>query len=160
MRSLWTSLERGEVARGRFWSLELGAEKDNQLEASRVQTVAVILVGDELLTGKTADKNGALLIGELRALGADLRSVTMIADDVSAIAEAVSREASRVDVVITSGGVGPTHDDMTMRGVARAFGVGLESNKVVEETEKRAPHCHRHCYRTMRRSIKRDTTSS
>ncbi len=86
---------------------------------------AVVLIGDELLTGKTADRNGALAIELFRAQGVTLRSLCVIPDEVALIAETIGREAARVDIVVTSGGVGPTHDDKTMEGVARAFGVDL-----------------------------------
>ena len=86
------------------------------------RTAAIVVIGDEILSGKIADKNAALLIRELRELGVELRSVEIVRDEVAAIAGAVER-ARGCDIVFTSGGVGPTHDDLTMDGVARAFGV-------------------------------------
>lgn len=85
-------------------------------------TAALIIIGDELLRGKFVDENGPFLLRRLRELGVDVLRVEIIPDDVEIIAEAVARWAPRVDHVLTTGGVGPTHDDMTMAGVSRALG--------------------------------------
>ncbi len=89
---------------------------------------AVIIIGNEILTGKFADENGPFLIGELRRLGVRLVRLVTIDDTLDAIAEEVRRCSDLADVVFTTGGVGPTHDDLTFEGVAQAFGVGLELN--------------------------------
>lgn len=86
-------------------------------------TAAMVVIGDEILSGKTADTNTPFLISELRSLGVALREIAVVADGVSAIAEAVRRVSPRFDYVFTSGGVGPTHDDVTMAGIAEAFAV-------------------------------------
>lgn len=88
--------------------------------------VTVVIIGDEILTGKFADENGPYLIGRLRALGADLERLLVLPDRVEVIAEEVARAAARADFVLTTGGVGPTHDDVTVEGIARAFGLALE----------------------------------
>ena len=93
-------------------------------------TAGIVIIGDEILTGKFAEENAAFLIGELRALGVDLRRVTVIPDDVQDIAATVTDFSSRFDFVFTSGGVGPTHDDLTMEGIAQGFGT-----RVVREPE-------------------------
>jgi molybdenum cofactor synthesis domain-containing protein len=93
-------------------------------------TAGVILIGDEILSGKTADQNARLLITELRELGVALRRIVVIPDVVEEIATAVGEHAARYDHVFTSGGVGPTHDDLTMEGVARAF-----SSRVIHHPE-------------------------
>lgn len=85
-------------------------------------TAGIVIIGDEILTGKFADENAAFLIGELRALGVDLRRITMIPDELDDIAATVTDFAARFDYVFTSGGVGPTHDDLTIEGIARGFG--------------------------------------
>jgi molybdenum cofactor synthesis domain-containing protein len=85
------------------------------------KTAAVVVIGNEILTGKSEDKNASYLIGELYKLGVALRRVVVIADDVTEIARAVRECAAEFDYVFTSGGVGPTHDDVTIEGVARAF---------------------------------------
>jgi molybdenum cofactor synthesis domain-containing protein len=87
-----------------------------------VPTAGIVIIGDEILSGKFVEENAAFLIGELRALGVDLRRITVIPDDLEDIAEAVIGAARRFDYVFTSGGVGPTHDDVTMAAIARAFG--------------------------------------
>lgn len=88
-------------------------------------TVAAVIIGDEILSGKFADENGPFFIRRLRDLGADLERLVTISDGVDTIADEVARCSRRYDVVFTTGGVGPTHDDMTLEGVARAFGEEL-----------------------------------
>jgi len=96
-------------------------------------SVAAIIIGDEILTGKFADENGPFLIRRLRELGADLERLVTISDEVAVIADEVRRCAASYDRVITTGGVGPTHDDRTFEGIAAAFGVGLvERPELVE----------------------------
>jgi molybdenum cofactor synthesis domain-containing protein len=95
-----------------------------------VATAGIVIIGDEILTGKFADENAAFLIGELRALGVELRRVTVIPDDLDDIADTIPRFAARFDHVFSSGGVGPTHDDRTMAGIARGF-----ATTVVREPE-------------------------
>jgi molybdenum cofactor synthesis domain-containing protein len=90
-------------------------------------TAAVVIIGDEILSGKFPDENGTHLITRLRALGCDLRRLVVVGDEVSEIADEVRRCAAAHDHVVTTGGVGPTHDDRTLEGVALAFGVPLET---------------------------------
>jgi molybdenum cofactor synthesis domain-containing protein len=85
-------------------------------------TAGIILIGDELLSGKVADENARFLIDELRELGVALQRISVIPDVLDEIAATVHEFAGRFDHVFTSGGVGPTHDDLTMEGIARAFG--------------------------------------
>jgi molybdenum cofactor synthesis domain-containing protein len=87
------------------------------------RTAGIILIGNELLSGKVADANAAYLCRELRALGVDVRRIVVIPDDVEAIAAETAGFTRAYDVVFTSGGVGPTHDDVTIEGVARGLGV-------------------------------------
>jgi molybdenum cofactor synthesis domain-containing protein len=87
------------------------------------KTAGIILIGNEILSGKISDANAAWLCRELRALGVDVRRVSVIADEVAVIAEEVAALSRRYDVVFTSGGVGPTHDDVTIEGAARGLGV-------------------------------------
>lgn len=96
-------------------------------------TAGIVIIGDEILTGKFADENAAFLIGELRALGVDLRRIVMIPDEVDDIAATVADMAGRVDHVFTSGGVGPTHDDLTMAGIARGFGTTVVREPELEK---------------------------
>jgi molybdenum cofactor synthesis domain-containing protein len=90
------------------------------------ETAALVLVGNELLSGKVQERNLEPLAATLRALGIRLERVIVIADDRAAIADEVRAASARYDVVFTSGGVGPTHDDVTLEGVADGFGVALE----------------------------------
>jgi molybdenum cofactor synthesis domain-containing protein len=87
------------------------------------RTAGIILIGNELLSGKVADANAVYLCRELRALGVDVRRIVVIPDEVDRIAVEVAEFSRSFDVVFTSGGVGPTHDDVTIEGVARAFDV-------------------------------------
>src|SRR5512138_1709286 len=87
------------------------------------RTAGIILIGNELLSGKVADANAVYLCRELRALGVDVRRIVVIPDEVDRIAAEVAEFSQSFDVVFTSGGVGPTHDDVTIEGIARAFGV-------------------------------------
>ena len=87
------------------------------------RTAGIILIGNELLSGKVADANAVYLCRELRALGVDVRRIVVIPDEIDKIAAEVAEFSRSFDVVFTSGGVGPTHDDVTIEGVARAFGV-------------------------------------
>ena len=91
----------------------------------RPRTAGIIIIGNEILSGKVRDENSHFLAHELRALGVDLRRVVVIPDDVDLIADEVRWFSGTFDYVFTSGGVGPTHDDVTMEGVAAAFGVGM-----------------------------------
>ena len=87
------------------------------------KTAGIILVGNEILSGKIVDANAAYLCRELRLLGVDVRRISVIPDEVSVIADEVRLFSRELDIVFTSGGVGPTHDDVTIEGVARAIGV-------------------------------------
>lgn len=95
-------------------------------------SAAIVVIGDEILSGKFADENAAFLIGELRTLGVDLRRITVIPDDIEEIAATVRDASARFDHVFTSGGVGPTHDDVTMAAIARAFGTTVTRHPELE----------------------------
>jgi molybdenum cofactor synthesis domain-containing protein len=90
-----------------------------------MRTAAALIIGNELLSGKIADANLLVLARALRSLGIRLRRVVMILDELDVIAEEVRALSAAHDVLFTSGGVGPTHDDVTIEGVARAFGAGV-----------------------------------
>src|SRR4029079_736503 len=78
------------------------------------KTAAVVVIGNEILTGKSEDKNATFLIAELYRLGVALRRIVVIADDLDTISREVSECSRDFDYVFTSGGVGPTHDDVTI----------------------------------------------
>jgi molybdenum cofactor synthesis domain-containing protein len=88
------------------------------------RTAGVALIGNELLSGKVHESNLVELAKTLRAIGVALRRVVVIPDEIDEIARDVRALSDAFDVVFTSGGVGPTHDDVTIDGVAKAFGVG------------------------------------
>lgn len=90
-----------------------------------MRTAAALIIGNELLSGKIAEGNLVVLARTLRPLGVQLRRVVMILDEIDVIAHEVKELGATHDVVFTSGGVGPTHDDLTIEGVARAFGAGV-----------------------------------
>lgn len=85
-------------------------------------TAAMVVIGDEILSGRTRDANMHYLAGELTSLGIDLKEVRMISDDAPTITRTVKEMAGAYDNVFTSGGIGPTHDDITADCVAAAFG--------------------------------------
>jgi molybdenum cofactor synthesis domain-containing protein len=95
-------------------------------------TAAIVLIGNELLSGKIRDENAAYLIDRLRRLGVQLVRVTMVPDEPDAIIDEIRRVQPMVDHVFTSGGVGPTHDDITLQTIAAAFDVALVRNARLE----------------------------
>ena len=88
-------------------------------------TAAMLVIGDEILSGRTRDANMHHLACELTKAGIDLREVRVVSDDPDAITSAVKALSDGYDTVFTSGGIGPTHDDITAENVARAFGVPI-----------------------------------
>jgi molybdenum cofactor synthesis domain-containing protein len=93
-----------------------------------MSSAGIVIIGNEILTGKVQDENTPYLLRELRRQGVDVPRVHVISDVISEIARDVAEFSRAFDYVLTSGGVGPTHDDVTMEGVAEAFGVPLEQN--------------------------------
>jgi len=89
-------------------------------------TAAMLVIGDEILSGRTRDANMYHLAGVLVRHGIDLREFRVVSDDHGAIVAAVNALRSTWDHVFTSGGIGPTHDDITADAVAAAFGVAIE----------------------------------
>ena len=87
----------------------------------RERSCALVVVGNEILSGKVQDSNAYFAACELRKIGVALARIATIPDDLDLIAGEVAYCSRNFDFVITSGGVGPTHDDLTMEGVARAF---------------------------------------
>jgi molybdenum cofactor synthesis domain-containing protein len=87
------------------------------------KTAGIVLIGNEILSGKVADQNALYLCREFRQLGVDVRKIAVVPDEVELIAREVAEFSRGYDWVFTSGGVGPTHDDVTIEGVARAFGL-------------------------------------
>jgi molybdenum cofactor synthesis domain-containing protein len=105
---------------------------------------AILLIGNELLSGKVEDENARYLTRELRELGVTLGRVLVIPDVSDEIAEAVRDLSNRYDHVFTSGGVGPTHDDVTLVAVGAAFGMPVARNAELERLlrSKAGPNLH------------------
>ncbi|MEP2640151.1 molybdopterin-binding protein [Roseobacter sp.] len=89
-------------------------------------TAAMLVIGDEILSGRTRDANMYHLAGQLTNAGIDLTEVRVVSDDKDAIIAAVQTLSGAYDVVFTSGGIGPTHDDITADCIAAAFGVAID----------------------------------
>ena len=92
---------------------------------SKVVTAGLLVIGDEILSGRTKDKNIGYTADFLSALGIDLKEVRVVSDDEAAVVAAVNALRTAYDYLFTTGGIGPTHDDITADCVAKAFGVAL-----------------------------------
>ncbi len=93
--------------------------------------VAIVAIGDEILAGDTLNTNANWLAARLDERGVRVERMTVIPDRIDEIAAAVGEYADRYDAVLTTGGLGPTHDDLTMEGVAAAFDRGVAENEAV-----------------------------
>ena len=91
-----------------------------------IVTAAVLVIGDEILSGRTKDKNIGYIADFLTAIGIDLKEVRVVSDDESAIVAAVNALRATYTYVFTTGGIGPTHDDITAECIAKAFGVPID----------------------------------
>jgi molybdenum cofactor synthesis domain-containing protein len=100
---------------------------------SNVPTAAVLLIGDEVLSGRTKDKNLGFIADYLTALGIDLKEARVVADDEADIVAAVNALRGRYTYVFTTGGIGPTHDDITSDCIAKAFGVEISHHPEASE---------------------------
>ena len=89
-------------------------------------TAAILVIGDEILSGRTRDANMHYLAGQLTEHGIDLREARVVSDDPAAIVATVQALSAAYDNVFTSGGIGPTHDDITADCIAEAFGVSID----------------------------------
>lgn len=94
--------------------------------AQRIWTAALLVIGDEILSGRTQDKNVAQVAAWLNVQGIRLAEVRVVGDDQDAIVEAVNALRARNDYLFTTGGIGPTHDDITVDAIAAALGLGVE----------------------------------
>jgi molybdenum cofactor synthesis domain-containing protein len=103
----------------------------------RVWTAALVVIGDEILSGRTQDRNVAQVATWLNEQGIRLIEVRVVADDSAAIGEAVNALRRRHDYLFTTGGIGPTHDDITVDAIAAAFGVPVivhpEAREILED---------------------------
>jgi molybdenum cofactor synthesis domain-containing protein len=94
--------------------------------ADGLVTAALLIIGDEILSGRTKDKNIGHVADHLTAIGIQLREVRIVPDDEAEIVAAVNALRARYTYLFTTGGIGPTHDDITADAVAKAFGVGID----------------------------------
>ncbi len=101
-------------------------------EAGAPATAAALVIGNEILSGKVEEANVAVLARALRGLGVLLERVVVVPDEIDTIAREVRSLSAAHDWLVTSGGVGPTHDDVTIEAVAKAFGVGVVSAPSME----------------------------
>jgi molybdenum cofactor synthesis domain-containing protein len=99
---------------------------DSTAQTDSVVTAAVLVIGDEILSGRTKDKNVGYLADCLTEIGIDLKEVRIVPDEESAIVAAVNALRGRYTYVFTTGGIGPTHDDITAESVAKALGVAID----------------------------------
>ena len=98
----------------------------------KIITAALVIIGNEILSGRTQDANLQFLGEQLNALGVRLREVRVIPDDEETIVETVNTLRAGFDYVFTTGGIGPTHDDITAAAVAKAIGTRLERHPEAE----------------------------
>jgi molybdenum cofactor synthesis domain-containing protein len=91
-----------------------------------IVTAAVLVIGDEILSGRTKDKNIGTIADHLTAIGIRLKEVRVVPDEEDEIVAALNAMRARYDYVFTTGGIGPTHDDITADSVAKAFGVSID----------------------------------
>jgi molybdenum cofactor synthesis domain-containing protein len=94
--------------------------------APEIITAGLLVIGDEILSGRTKDRNIGYIAEYLTTIGIDLREARVVADDENAIVEALNAMRARYTYVFTTGGIGPTHDDITADSVAKAFGVAID----------------------------------
>jgi molybdenum cofactor synthesis domain-containing protein len=98
---------------------------------SDIVTAGILVIGDEILSGRTKDKNIGFIAEYLTNIGIDLKEVRVVADDESDIIAALDALRHRYTYVFTTGGIGPTHDDITADSIAKAFGVGIDHHPEV-----------------------------
>ena len=106
---------------------------ESHTSPGRIYTAALIVIGDEILSGRTHDKNIAQIASWLGVQGIRLKEVRVIGDDTTAIVEAVNTLRARSDYLFTTGGIGPTHDDITVDAVAEALGLEVEVHPVARK---------------------------
>ncbi len=97
------------------------------------KTAGIIIIGDEILSGKVQDYNAFFMAKELWAHGIQLCRISIISDVIDEIADEVRKFSERFDYVFTSGGIGPTHDDLTIEGISKAFNVKTVTDPTLYE---------------------------
>src|SRR6185436_13112521 len=101
------------------------------------KTAGIVVIGNEILSGKTRDENSLFLVRELRELGVNVRKIAVIPDELGLISSEVRSFSTAFDYVFTTGGVGPTHDDLTMDGIALAFNQKVRRHPELESILRR-----------------------
>lgn len=96
------------------------------------KTAGIVIIGNEVLSGKTQDINSHFFCTELRRLGVEVEKISTIQDEIELIGNEVATFSQRYDYVFTSGGVGPTHDDVTIDGIAHGFGLKVVRHPDIE----------------------------
>jgi molybdenum cofactor synthesis domain-containing protein len=96
------------------------------------KSAGIVIIGNEVLSGKTQDTNSYFLCTELRRLGVEVQKISTIQDAIEIIGAEVAAFSKRFDFVFTTGGVGPTHDDVTIEGIAYGFGVNVVRHPDIE----------------------------
>jgi molybdenum cofactor synthesis domain-containing protein len=106
--------------------MHYSAAKSKDTSMSAIITAAILVIGDEILSGRTKDKNIGYIAEYLTNIGIDLKEVRVVSDEEDEIVAALNALRSRYTYVFTTGGIGPTHDDITADSVAKAFGVSID----------------------------------
>jgi molybdenum cofactor synthesis domain-containing protein len=109
----------------------LGQER--ALDGEQIVTAAVLIIGDEILSGRTKDRNSGAIAEHLTNIGIRLKEIRVVPDDEAEICAAVNALKGRYDYLFTTGGIGPTHDDITADSVAKAFGVAIDIDPRAEK---------------------------
>lgn len=107
------------------------------MTSNRIYTAALVIIGDEILSGRTQDKNISQIALWLNVQGIRLREVRVVPDVEEAIVEAVNTLRARNDYLFTTGGIGPTHDDITVDAIAKALGVSVVLHPIAKEILER-----------------------
>src|ERR671911_414141 len=100
-------------------------------EPAKIVTACIVVIGNEILSGRTRDSNIQYLATELGALGVQVRECRVIPDIEATIVATINEVRRKFDYVFTTGGIGPTHDDITADSIAKAFGVGIDHHPEV-----------------------------
>jgi molybdenum cofactor synthesis domain-containing protein len=103
------------------------------LNGERVVTAAALIIGDEILSGRTKDKNSGTIAEHLTNIGIQLKEVRVVPDDEAEICAAVQALRTRYDYLFTTGGIGPTHDDITADSIAKALDVPIDVDARAEK---------------------------
>ena len=110
-------------------AIEKGQPMPADAASQDIVTAALLVIGDEILSGRTKDKNIGWVADHCTAIGIQLKEVRIVPDEEAQIVDTINALRTRYDYVFTTGGIGPTHDDITADCVAKAFGVGIDHDQ-------------------------------